>query len=61
LVDLFEYLNSFIYLTLNLLNPTGYVMHHHQFNIQQLYALPTLYLCVLYLFENKQQLVPLTA
>ena len=21
---------------------------HHQFNIQQLYALPTLYLCVLY-------------
>jgi hypothetical protein len=31
----------------NLLNPTGHVMHH-QFNIQQLYALPTLYLCVLY-------------
>jgi len=28
--------------------PAGYVMHH-QFNIQQLYALPTLYLCVLYL------------
>jgi hypothetical protein len=28
-----------------------------QFNIQQLYALPTLYLCVLYLFENKQRLV----
>jgi hypothetical protein len=28
-------------------------MHHHQFNIQQLYALPTLYLCVLYLSENK--------
>ena len=37
-----------------------YVMHH-QFNIQQLYALPTLYLCVLYLSENKQRLVPLTA
>jgi hypothetical protein len=34
---------------------------HHQFNIQQLYALPTLYLCVLYLSENKQRLVPLTA
>ena len=33
----------------------------HQFNIQQLYALPTLYLCVLYLSENKQRLVPLTA
>jgi len=29
--------------------------------IQQLYALPTLYLCVLYLSENKQRLVPLTA
>ena len=46
--------------TLNLLKPTVYVMHH-QFNIQQLYALPTLYLCVLYLSENKQRLVPLTA
>jgi len=45
----------------NLLKPTGYVMHHHQFSIQQLYALPTLYLCVLYLSENKQRLVPLTA
>ena len=44
----------------NLLKPTGYAMHH-QFNIQQLYALSTLYLCVLYLSENKQQLVPLTA
>ena len=43
-----------------LLNPTSYVMHQ-QFNIQQLYALPTLYLCVLYLSENKQRLVPLTA
>ena len=44
----------------NLLEPTGHVMHQ-QFNIQQLYVLPTLYLCVLYLFENKQRLVPLTA
>jgi len=43
----------------NLLKPTCYVMHH-QFNIQQLYVLPTLYLCVLYLSENKQRLVPLT-
>jgi hypothetical protein len=25
---------------------------HQQFNIQQLYALPTLYLCVLYLRTN---------
>jgi hypothetical protein len=37
---------------INLLNPTGHVMHQ-QFNIQQLYVLPTLYLCVLYLSENK--------
>ena len=46
--------------SINLLKPTGHVMHQ-QFNIQQLYALPTLYLFVLYLPENKQQLVPLTA
>jgi len=44
----------------NLLKPIGYVMHQ-QFNIQQLYALPTLYLCVFYLSENKQRLVTLTA
>ena len=63
--------NSFQF---NLLKPTGYVMHqqfnllkpagyvmHQQFNIQQLYVLPTLYLCVLYLSENKQWLVLLTA
>ena len=35
----------------NLLKPTGHVMHQ-QYNIQQLYALPTLYLCVLYLRTN---------
>ena len=40
--------------------PTGHVMNQ-QINIQQLYVLPTLYLCVLYLSENKQRLVPLTA
>jgi hypothetical protein len=45
---------------ISLLKPTGHVMHH-QFNNQQLYALPTVYLCVLYLSENKQRLVPLTA
>ena len=44
--------------SINLLKPTGHVMHQ-PFNIQQLYALPTLYLCVLYLSENKQQLVSL--
>jgi hypothetical protein len=44
----------------NLLKPPDYVTHH-LFNIQQLYALPTLYLCVLYLSENKQRFVSLTA
>ena len=44
----------------NLLKPTGYVMRQ-QFNIQQLYVLPKPYLCVLYLSENKQRLVPLTS
>ena len=47
-------------LTINLLKPTGHVMHQ-QFKIQQLYVLPTLCLYVLYLSENKQRLVPLTA
>ena len=47
-------------ISINLLTPTGHVMQQ-QFNIQKLYALPTLYLCVLYLSENKQGLVPLTA
>ena len=51
---------AFQYLYINLLKPTGHVMQQ-QFNIQQLYVLPTLYLCVLYLSENKQRLVPLTA
>ena len=41
---------------INLSNPTDHVIHQ-QFNIQQLYALPTPYLCVLYLSENKQRLV----
>ena len=46
----------------NLLKPAGHVMHQ-QFNIQQLYVLPTHThcICVLYLSENKQRLVPLTA
>ena len=44
---------------INLLKPAGYVMHQ-QFNIQQLYALPTMYLCVLCLSQNKQRLVTLT-
>jgi hypothetical protein len=44
----------------NLLKPIGHGMLQ-QFNIQQLSVLPTLYLCVLYLSENKQRIVPLTA
>ena len=48
------------FLNVNLLKPTDCVMHQ-QFNIQQLYVLPTLYLCALYLSKNKQRLVPLTA
>ena len=55
-----QQMNGSPLLHFNLLKPTGYVVHH-QFNIQQLYAPPTLYLCVLYLSENKQRLVPLTA
>jgi hypothetical protein len=44
----------------NLLNPTGYVLHH-QFNIQQLYILPTLYWFVLCSSESKQRIVPFIA
>ena len=54
------FLRSSLRFVFNLLNPTGHVMHQ-QFNIQQPYVLPTLYSCVLYLSENKQRLVPLTA
>ena len=53
-------MHNCIPISFNLLKPTGYVMHQ-QFNIQQLYVLPTLYLCVLYLSEDKQRLVPITA
>ena len=56
----FELVHEWVHVQFNLLNPTGHVMHK-QFNIKQLYVLPTLYLCVLYLSENKQRLVPLTA
>jgi tRNA(Phe) wybutosine-synthesizing methylase Tyw3 len=49
-----------IKIAIGLLKPTVYVMDQ-QFNIQQLYALSTLYLCVSYLSENKQRLVPLTS
>jgi hypothetical protein len=54
------YFSSCRLFVFNLSKPTGHVMHQ-QFNIQQPYVLPTLYLCVLYLSENKQRLVSLTA
>ena len=62
MLKLLRFWETMLYITerINLLKPTGHVMHQ-PFNIQQLYALPTLYLCVLYLSENKQRLVPLTA
>jgi len=34
---------------------------HQNFSIQEFYILLTPYLCVLYLCENKQRLVPLTS
>jgi len=36
---------------INLLQPTGHVMHQ-QFNIQQLYFLPTLYLCFVFIWKQ---------
>jgi hypothetical protein len=39
---------------MNLLKPAGYMMHQ-QFNIQQLYALPTLHLFILHLSRNNLQ------
>ena len=55
-----KFIKKYAFRHFNLLKPTGYVMHQ-QFNIQQLYVQPTPYLGVLYLSENKQRLVPLTA
>jgi hypothetical protein len=40
---------------INLLKPTSYLMHH-QFNIQNLYILLELYLCVLYYLRTKSDL-----
>ena len=54
------FLKCIFYDNIKLLKPTGYVMHQ-QFNIQQPYVLPALYLFVLCLSENKQRLVPLTS
>ena len=56
----FEYKMSHVAKVLTASQPSGHYMYR-QFNIQQLYVLPTLYLCVSYLSENKQRIVSLTA
>jgi len=45
------YDRTLVVIVVNRLKPTGYVIHH-QFNIQQLYALPTLYLCFVFIWEQ---------
>jgi hypothetical protein len=47
-------------MSLSPLEPSGHYMYR-QFNIQQFYVLPTVYLCVLCGSENKQRLFPYTA
>ena len=42
----------FLNINIKLFKPTYYLMHQH-FNIQKLYALPTLYLFVLYLSQKR--------
>ena len=49
--DLYHLLLPFTYVPFNLLKPTGHVMHH-QFNIQQLYALPTQFMCFVFIWEQ---------
>ena len=46
-----EFDKTVIIWELNLLKPIGYVMHH-QFNIQQLYVLPTLFMCFVFIWEQ---------
>ena len=38
-------------LLINLLKPTGYVTHQ-QFNIQQLYAAHTVFMCLVFIWEQ---------
>ena len=47
--DLFSFLAMMHFF--NLLKPTGHVMHQ-QFNSQQLYALPTLFMCFVFIWEQ---------
>ena len=35
----------------NILKPAGHVMHH-QFNIQQMYDLPTIFMCFVFIWEQ---------
>jgi len=49
----------YIYLKLTLnFSSILVTLYTNRFNIQQLYAMSTFYLCVLYLSQNKQRLVP---
>ena len=51
----YKYLSTLTFFVLrcavNLSKPTGHVMHQ-QFNIQQLYVLPTQYLCFVFIWEQ---------
>ena len=60
--DLCHLLHKLIgfYNRFNTLQHGGHYMYH-QFIIQQLYILPTLYIFVLFISPNKQQLVPISA
>jgi hypothetical protein len=48
---------SFEMIVVNFLKPTGYVMHH-QFDIQQLYFLSTLYLYFAFIWEQTATFAP---
>ena len=46
--ELTHFLDTEKIAVINLLKPTGHVMHQ-QFNIQQLYVLPTLFMCFVFI------------
>ena len=46
---------------INHLKPAGYVMHEQVSHSTTVSSNHTVFICVLYLSENKQRLVPLTA
>ena len=45
------YKTNYVYNFINLLMPIGYVMHQ-QFNIQQLYVLPTVFVCFIFISDQ---------